>query len=171
MNVLRNDVSSALSIATCVGAACVRVNVHIGARVTDQGLVQGRAAETLRLRRALGSDHIEIWADVDVKHSAPLGARPMVDEVADAVERGLADAVLVTGSGTGQAVDLESLRAVKRVSRAPVYAASGVDHASVALILAHCDGVIVGSALREGGRPGGPIDPSLAESFVRCARG
>jgi hypothetical protein len=170
VNVLRNDVESALSIAACVGAVCVRVNVHIGARVTDQGLVQGRAADTLRLRRALGADHVAIWADVDVKHSAPLGPRPIEAEVADAVDRGLADAVLVTGSGTGHAVDMATLAAVRRATAAPVYVASGVDHGSVASILGACDGAIVGSALRVGGKPGGPIDRALAESFMRRAR-
>ena len=84
INVLRNDAEAALSIAACTGANFVRINVHTGARVTDQGLVQGEAATTLRLRRALGVEKIAIWADVDVKHSAPLGApRPLVQEVED----------------------------------------------------------------------------------------
>lgn len=171
VNVLRNDAASALSIAACTGASCVRINVHTGARVTDQGVVQGRAAETLRLRRSLEAEHVRIWADVDVKHSAPLGMRPIEDEVSDAVERGLADAVLVTGRGTGQSVDLESLRAVKRASRVPVIAASGVTHDTVRDTLAACDGVIVGSALREGGKAGGPVDSKRAIDFVRRARG
>ncbi|HSO31579.1 MAG TPA: BtpA/SgcQ family protein, partial [Labilithrix sp.] len=72
INILRNDAESALSVAVCTGASFVRINVHTGARVTDQGLVQGEAATTLRLRRALGAEGVAIWADVDVKHSAPL---------------------------------------------------------------------------------------------------
>jgi membrane complex biogenesis BtpA family protein len=169
VNVLRNDAESALAIAACTSAACIRVNVHVGARVTDQGIVQGRAAETLRSRQALGAESVAIWADVDVKHSAPLGERPLEDEVADAVERGLADAILVTGKGTGHAVDLAALRAAKRIARVPVLAASGVTHESVRAVLAECDGVIVGSALRHGGKAGGPVDAKLAADFVRAA--
>ena len=82
INVLRNDARAALAIAAVVGAACIRVNVHTGARVTDQGLVEGRAAETLRLRRALGAESVAIWADVNVKHSAPLGPRDPAREKA-----------------------------------------------------------------------------------------
>ncbi len=171
VNVLRNDAESALSIAACTGAVCIRVNVHTGARVTDQGLIQGRAAETLRLRKSLSAESVQIWADVDVKHSAPLGVRPIEDEVSDAVERGFADAVLVTGRGTGQSVDIATLQAVKRACRVPVFAASGVTHETVNEILSVCDGVIVGSALREGAKAGGPIDAKRAAEFVRRARG
>src|SRR5436190_21554624 len=59
VNVLRNDVRSALGIAAACGAAFVRVNVHVGAYVTDQGLIEGRAFETLRYRRAIAGDPIE----------------------------------------------------------------------------------------------------------------
>jgi membrane complex biogenesis BtpA family protein len=44
VNVLRNDAEAALGVAVVCGASFVRVNVHTGARVTDQGVVEGRAA-------------------------------------------------------------------------------------------------------------------------------
>src|SRR5688500_10743558 len=53
VNVLRNDAHSALAIASATGAAFIRVNVHTGAMVTDQGIIEGTAAETLRLRASL----------------------------------------------------------------------------------------------------------------------
>jgi hypothetical protein len=56
INVLRNDAAAALAIAVAVGASCVRVNVLSGARVTDQGVIEGRAAELLRLRRTLAGE-------------------------------------------------------------------------------------------------------------------
>jgi membrane complex biogenesis BtpA family protein len=171
INVLRNDAESALSIAVCTGATFVRINVHTGARVTDQGIVQGEAATTLRLRRALGAEKIAIWADVDVKHSAPLGAsRPLVQEVEDLTKRGMADVVLVTGEGTGKAVDLEKLAAVKRASGKPVLVASGATLATLAVLAASADGVVVGSALREGGIPGGAIDAHLAKELAEAFR-
>ncbi|MBM4131102.1 phosphorybosylanthranilate isomerase, partial [bacterium] len=54
INVLRNDAEAALAVAVAVGAAFIRVNVHAGAAVTDQGLLEGRAWRTLRLRREYG---------------------------------------------------------------------------------------------------------------------
>src|SRR5215831_4935638 len=76
INVLRNDPESALAIAAAVSAEFIRVNVHVGARLTDQGVIQGTAHSTLRYRKLLGSN-IRIFADVDVKHSAPLAVRDL----------------------------------------------------------------------------------------------
>lgn len=171
LNVLRNDGLAALAIAAAVGAAAIRVNVLTGARVTDQGLVEGRAAELLRLRRDLNAESVQIWADVFVKHSAPLAARDLVDETKDLVQRALADAVLVTGAGTGEAVDPDRLRTVRAAAgRAPVLVASGATLASLPEVLRLCDGVIVGSALRTDGRAGGPIDEDVARRFAAAFR-
>ena len=172
INVLRNDGESALAIAAAVGASFVRINVLTGARVTDQGVIEGDAANILRQRRALGVDAIEIWADVDVKHSAPLGPpRPIAQEVEDTTKRALAAAVLVTGEGTGKGVDVEKLAAVKKAAKdAPVLVASGATLESLSTLARHATGVIVGSALRVGGIPGGPIDAALAKEFAAAFR-
>jgi membrane complex biogenesis BtpA family protein len=170
VNVLRNDADAALAIALVVSASCVRVNVHTGARVTDQGVIQGDAAATLRTRRALGADRVEIWADVDVKHSAPLAARPIDREAADLVGRGLASAVLVTGEGTGLAVDPSRLGLVRSAVEVPVLVASGATEEQLPALAPLCDGVVVGSALRTDRRAGGPIDEGRARAFAAAFR-
>lgn len=171
INVLRNDAESALSIGVVVSAAFVRVNIHTGARVTDQGVISGDAATTLRTRHALGAANLAIWADVDVKHSAPLGPpRPLEQEVSDLTKRAMADVVLVTGDGTGKSVDLAKLEKVKRATDKPVIVASGATVTTLADLANHADGVIVGSALRKGGIAGGPIDAALASAFAGAFR-
>lgn len=170
INVLRNDADAALAVAVACGASFVRINVHVGARVTDQGIVEGRAHATLRTRAALRAEHIALLCDVDVKHSAPLGARPLAEETAELVGRGLADAVLVTGTGTGHPVDAEQLAAVVRAAApAPVLVASGVTPESVDLV-ADAHGVVVGSCLRADGRAGGPVDIARATRFAAAFR-
>jgi membrane complex biogenesis BtpA family protein len=177
INVLRNDARAALAIAAAMGAACIRVNVHAGARVTDQGIVEGRAAETVRERRALGAETVAIWADVNVKHSAALAPRDVGQEAEDLVRRALADAVLVTGWGTGKGVDEAELRRVREAigggggaGSPKVLVASGVTVESLARVAPLCDGVIVGSALRSDGVAGGPIDPRQAAAFASAFR-
>jgi membrane complex biogenesis BtpA family protein len=44
VNVLRNDARAALGLAAAFGLDFIRVNVHVGAAVTDQGVIEGRAA-------------------------------------------------------------------------------------------------------------------------------
>jgi membrane complex biogenesis BtpA family protein len=168
INVLRNDGRSALAVAHAVGAAYIRVNVLTGARVTDQGVIQGIAHDLLRDRKLLGADSIRIFADVDVKHSAPLAARPIQDEVDDTIERGMADAVIVSGAGTGKATDLQHLKNVKSYAGAtPVFVGSGINAMTIADYLPHADGFIVGTALKVDGNAANPVDVKRVKELVR----
>jgi membrane complex biogenesis BtpA family protein len=170
INLLRNDAESAIAVAVAVAAQFIRVNIHVGARVTDQGLIEGTAHETLRYRKVLGSD-LKIFADVDVKHSAPVAPRPLKEEVEELVFRGCADAVIVTGTGTGKQTNLEDLKAAKSVAGpAPVYAGSGVDALSVGEILKIADGVIAGTALKRDGITTNPVDAERVRAFMKFAR-
>jgi membrane complex biogenesis BtpA family protein len=169
INVLRNDAEAALAVAVAVSAEMIRVNVHTGARVTDQGLIEGRAHTTLRRRRALGAEGIALLCDVDVKHSAPLAARPLGEEAHDLASRGLADAVLVTGSGTGRGVDRRDLEVVLAAVHVPVLVASGVTVETLAAVR-EAHGVIVGSCLRASGRAGDAVDGEIARRFAEAFR-
>lgn len=173
VNVLRNDARAAIAIAVACEATMVRVNVHVGARVTDQGLIEGDAHGTLRYRRSLDAEGVRLLCDVAVKHSAALAPRPIEEEARELVERGLADAVLVTGSGTGAAVDGGELAtvtaALKGEHAAPVYVASGATVDDLERYR-HIHGAIVGSALRASGRAGDPIDRTLAKDFALAWR-
>lgn len=175
INVLRNDALASLAVAQAVGAAFVRVNVHTGARVTDQGVVEGRAFETMRERDRLDCD-VAVFADHDVKHSAPLASGDFTAEsFADNVERGLADAAVLSGMGTGHAVDLDELRtAAERRERfdldVPLFVGSGVTSETVGEILSVADGVIVGTALKEGEASSDPVSESATRELVEAAR-
>lgn len=146
INVLRNDGCSALSIAHAIGADYIRVNVLSGARVTDQGVIEGISADLLRLRSMLKADAIKIMADVDVKHSAPLGPIDLENEVDDVLERGLADGLIVSGAGTGKATDpAKAARVRKAAPKAQIYIGSGITADSLPAFLPHVSGVIVGT--------------------------
>lgn len=171
VNVLRNDAAGALAVAAAANLQLIRVNVHIGAAVTDQGVIEGDAANTARLRRALAPD-VAILADVDVKHGVQLGAPfDLAESARDAAHRGLADGLIVTGKATGSAVarnDLDRVRAA--VPDRPLLAGSGVTIDSVREILATAEGVIVGSWIKRGGRVEDRVDPARARDFVLEAR-
>lgn len=152
VNVLRNDGRAALAVAVAAGCSFIRVNVLTGARVTDQGIIEGIAAELLRERRAWGGEKVAVWADVDVKHSAPLAARQLEDEVADLIGRGGADALIVSGSGTGRPTDPEKLSRVRSVAgQVPVLVGSGATWQSAREMRPQADGFIVGTAVKREG--------------------
>jgi membrane complex biogenesis BtpA family protein len=168
INVLRNDGQSALAVAHAVGAEFIRVNVLCGARVADQGLLQGIAHELLRERAMLGGANVKILADVDVKHSAPLAARNLADEVDDTVKRGGADGVIVSGAGTGKSTAPEKVAAVKSYAgNSPVFVGSGVTAETISSYTA-ADGFIVGTAFKADGNPANPVEVARVKSLLRA---
>ena len=171
INVLRNDARAALAVAVAAGAKFIRVNVHVGATATDQGVVEGRAAETLRARAALGAAEVAIWSDVHVKHGRSLAHDSIADEAEDAVRRGLADALVVSGRGTGEATSLDDLRAVAELELGvPIYVGSGVTVETVESLLDVADGVIVGTSIKSDSKTTNLIDRRRAERLVEKAR-
>ncbi len=170
VNVLRNDAIAALAVAATAGARAIRVNVHMGVSATDQGMIEGRAAETLQYRQQLGAE-VAIWADVHVKHAQPLSQPDIALAAEELVDRGRADAVIVSGSTTGRSADLDDLRRVKgAVPHCPVFVGSGATVQNVREYLELCNGVIVGSDLKLDGKASNPLDADRAKRFVAAAR-
>lgn len=170
VNVLRNDVEAAAAIAAVTGASFIRANVYVGAAVTDQGLIEGRADMVQALITRLGAP-VDVWADVDVKHAAQLAPRSLGELAEDAVKRGLASALIVTGAGTGHPTDLDDLRAVRAaMPGVPLYVGSGANPKSLPALLEVADGAIVGSAAKKNADPANPVDVNLVEALARAAR-
>ncbi len=170
INVLRSDGRSAVAIAAAVGARFIRVNVHVGAAVTDQGIIEGDAMATmLDVRNMIPG--LAVFADVFVKHAVPLSGGTMEQAAADAVRRGGAAALIVTGAATGAPASQSELERVKAaVPEAPVLVGSGVTVDTISRILRAADGIIIGSAVMSDGRAGGPVDRDRALAIVGASR-
>jgi hypothetical protein len=168
VNVLRNDGLGALAVAAATGAKFIRINVLSGTMYTDQGPIVGSAALVARARRELCPD-TAIMADVFVKHATPPAGLTLIDATNDLVERGGADAVIVSGTGTGAATSLDDLKTVADRSHLPVFVGSGANAATIREILAIGDGAIVGSDTKVGGIATNPVDPQRAAAVVRAA--
>lgn len=170
INVLRNDGRSAMAIASCLNAEFIRVNVLTGVMATDQGLIEGQAHELLKYRRELGQD-IAILADVLVKHARPLATPNLTIAVKDTIERGLADAVILSGWATGSPPSLEDLELAKNAAAdTPVFIGSGANWENINQLMQVADGVIVASSLKRHGKICEPIDPIRVSQFVESAR-
>lgn len=170
INVLRNDAQSAFAIAACVQAQFIRVNVWTGIMATDQGMIEGRAHELLRYRRELGCD-VKVFADVLVKHARPLGSPNLTMAVQDTIERGLADAVILSGWATGNPPSLEDLELASAAANGtPVLIGSGADWENIPKLMTAADGVIVSSSLKRQGKRENSIDPIRVSRFVEATR-
>jgi membrane complex biogenesis BtpA family protein len=174
VNVLRNDAAAALSIAATCGAQFIRVNVHVGSMLTDQGLIDGKAAQTLRLRKTLGCDAnsenpVAILADIGVKHASPFDEKwSLESEAKDAWNRGLADALIVSGIGTGQPTEVGDLAKVKSaVRQAPLIVGSGANPNNLSQLLTYADAAIIGTALKPDGVMQERVNPILVAECVK----
>ncbi len=171
VNVLRNDAAGALAVAAAAELDMIRVNVHCGAMVTDQGIIEGEAAATTRARRLLAPD-VAILADIDVKHASPVSsAFDLAETARETAYRGLADALIVTGRATGGPASLADLKTAREaVPDRPLVVGSGVTRETVRDLLRLADGLIVGTWIKRDGRIGEPVDPARALAFVAEAR-
>ncbi len=170
LNVLRNDARSALAIAANTGAQFIRVNVLTGVMATDQGLIEGKANEILRYRRELGCD-VKIFADVLVKHARPLGTPNLTTAVQETIDRGLADAVILSGWATGSPPTQEDLELATAAAKGtPVLIGSGASWENVDTLMQAADGVIVSSSLKRQGKIENAIDPIRVSRFVDATR-
>ena len=169
-NVLRNDARAALALCAACDGDFIRVNIHTGAMLTDQGIIEGDAFNTVRYRERIRPD-AQIFADVHVKHAVPMGGWSIEDSAHDTVERGLADALIVSGVGTGQAADMADVERVRRACpNSKLLLGSGVNAANVKNYLRFADGVIVGSSLKKDGKLANAVDPKRVAALVKAMR-
>ena len=143
VNILRNSCLEAMAVAYAAGAHFIRCNVVTGAYVTDQGIIQGCAAELARLRHSLDR-RIHVFGDVHVKHSYPLFNVPIEDAARDLAERGGVDAVIVSGPRSPDPPSPPDLKSVCDVVELPVLVGSGVGLANVRDLYERSKGVLLG---------------------------
>lgn len=158
INVLRNDSHAALAIAAVTSALFIRVNILIGAVVTDQGVIEGQADTLLRKRRELECP-AAIFADHLVKHASPLAPVQPVQQARDLRLRGGADAIIITGAATGVAAERSDFEVVRSaVPGTPIIAGSGVDAGNAGGLRGLADAVIVGTSIKRNGQVDRPVD-------------
>ena len=159
--------TEAIAVAHAAGLDFIRAEGFAFAHVADEGIIQSSAAELLRYRRAIGADHVQVWADVKKKHSShAITADVAIGETAHAVAFMRGDAVIVTGAVTGDAPQPADVHAVKQATRLPVYLGSGVTAENIGTFLGEADGFIVGSEFKTGGHWSGKVDAKRVGRFM-----
>lgn len=173
VQVLAGANEAALAVALATGADFVRAEGFVFASVADEGLFDEAAAgKLLRYRRAIGADHIAVYADIKKKHSAhALTADVDLAETARAAFFCGADGVIVTGVATGSAAAPEDLAAVRgAVGDAPVLVGSGVTPENASAFVAGSDGLIIGSSAKTDGDWRRDVEPRRASALVEAVQ-
>jgi membrane complex biogenesis BtpA family protein len=162
----------AMAVAHAAGLDYVRVEAYAFAHVADEGLIESSAAELLRFRRKIGAERIGVWADVKKKHSShAITADVSLGETAAAVEFMRGDAVIVSGSATGEPPRASDAREAGSHCRLPVLLGSGVTAENLSEFYDAADGFIVGSYFKEGGLWSNTVEPGRVARFVEALDG
>lgn len=168
IQVLAGANSSALAVALACGAGFVRVEGFVFAHVADEGLIESCAGSLLRYRRAIGADHIRVFADVKKKHSAhAITADVDIVETSKAAEFFSVDGVIVSGIATGLPADPGEVTAVAEAVTVPTLVGSGISVENVAAF-SDADALIVGSSIKQDGLWQNPIDPERCRELVQA---
>ena len=160
------DPYASVAIAGATGAAFVR-EIFTGLFASDMGLWQPNAADALTLRRNLGRPELKLFYNINAEFAASLDTRPIELRAKSAVFSSLADAILVSGPLTGQAVDTSDLKRVRAaIPGTPVFANTGVRIDNVREIFAIADGCVIGTHFKVDGNTWNPVDGDRVRRFM-----
>jgi len=125
------------------------------------------ARELIELKYKLKSN-VRIYADVNVKHGKPLVERDIVDVAKECIERGMAEAIILTGSRTGKVVELNDILKLRKAKLGkPIVVGSGINLNNIAKYWSIADGFIVGTYFRVNGDLSKPIDRERVNKLMR----
>lgn len=145
--ILLNDPQASLEVAKMSGARFIRTDYFVDAMTRPAyGEFEIDPRGLIDYRKSLGAEDVLILADIQVKYATMIDPRPLAESARCACEE-KADAIVVTGSETGNAPTIDDLREAAAGSNMPVLIGSGLDADNAERLIAACDGAIVGSAL------------------------
>ncbi len=161
----------AMAVAHAANLDFIRAEGFVFAHVADEGFIQSSAAELLRYRKMIGANRVQVWTDVKKKHSShAITADISLGATAEAVEFMRGDAVIVTGSVTGDAPKLADVQEVKAHCRLPVLLGSGVDANNIADFYQAADGFIIGSYFKADGHWANPVEAERVKKLMTIAK-
>jgi membrane complex biogenesis BtpA family protein len=149
VEVLLNDWRASLAIASATGARFIRMDFFVDRVMTKCGPFEPETEAVLAYRKAIRAESVQIFADLQVKYTTPIGGpKPLAQSAREADLAG-ADAVIITSHETGIGPDPADLRAA-RAGALPVLIGSGLTPENAPQLTPLADGAIVGTSLRSG---------------------
>ena len=162
INILPNEDALALSLAKQYGASFVQLD-HVAGHYRDRGTVNFEAYIHARSRHP----NIHVLGGVHPKYYEPL--TPLEDDLVRAVGR--ADAIVVTGQGTGKETPIEKILQFREtIGLHPLIVGAGCTPKNIYSQLKIADGAIVGSAFKPHANTRNEVDPKMVRDFMARAR-
>jgi len=152
IQILSSANRAALAVAKAANLDFIRAEGFVYGHLADEGYIDSCAGDLLRYRKQINADNIAVFTDIKKKHSAhAITADVSLVETAKTAEYFLSDGLIITGTSTGSAANLEEIQAVLTACNIPVIVGSGVTFDNLENYLSVADALIVGSYFKDNG--------------------
>lgn len=160
INVLPNDYKEALELADKVGAKFIQLDYVAGTYLNNKFIYE---SHFLSIREKY--PHILVLGGVWPKYYEPVETSKLKDDIKSGMKR--ADAIVVTGAGTGKETPLDKIKEFKDiVGDFPLIIGAGLTPDNISVQLALANGGIVGSSFKPGEITRKEIKRELVKSFM-----
>lgn len=168
VQVLLNDPKASLCIAKNSGAKFIRTDFFVDKVETEHGVMEIDPEGLISYKKKINAENILILADVHVKHAQMQEKKTLEKSIQQANDH-QADGIIITGEWTGIAPKLTKLKKAKKEAKKhdlPVIIGSGFNAENSKQLLTVADGVLVGTAIRNGSR----IGYSKAKKLIKVVK-
>lgn len=146
-----SDYKASLACALAARGTFIRIPTFVDRVDSYSGVLEPCAAWAMRYRKQLNAEHIKILADIQVKYTRKVVPAPLEESALYAVASG-ADALIVTGTQSGNETPIDTIKLVKKSVTIPVIVGSGLNESNIKEQFTHADGAIVGTYLKTAGK-------------------
>ena len=159
VNIL-NNFHRSYELAAMYGASFMQVDSLAGHLPPYLDIAYGKMIEAYRF---LGK--VAVIGGVRFKYQPVLSGRTLEEDMALGVTR--ADAIVVTGEGTGMQTSSEKISAFRQLTKnSPLIVGAGMTPDTVKEKLSVADGAIVGSYFKDTYKDTGDVDPTHVKEFM-----
>lgn len=159
INILPNEYELAFAFADVYGLDFIQMDYVAGKY--KNAILDLQNYERFRKKYS----HITVLGGVWPKYYIPLLGSVLKDDIEDGFER--ADAIVVTGEGTGKETPLDKIKDFKSIAgKRPIIIGAGLDSSNVGEQLSFADGAIVGSCFKAYKRTNEVVDRILVKEFM-----
>lgn len=167
IQILSSANRAALAVAKAANLDFIRAEGFVYGHLADEGYIDSCAGDLLRYRKQINAESVAIFTDIKKKHSShALTADVSLVETAKTAAYFLSDGLIITGTSTGSAANLEDIQEVKNTCKTPIIVGSGVTLNNLENYLSLADALIVGSYFKENGHWTGALSYNKISQFM-----
>jgi len=164
------DPMATLAVAKATGAEFVR-EIFTGAYAGDSGFWNTDCSEYLRYRKSIDAENIICVYNIMAEFVYSLDSRPIEKIAKSIVFSSLPDAISISGNITGESIDIELFKRVKKnVKNIPLFINTGVNIKNIEKMYNECDGIFIGTGLKVGNETFQKVDKKKVKDIMNVVK-